>query len=243
MRSELRTALRLVALFVFCACSIAGQAPQPHADKDPAFAEGPGVTVASLTHAVPASLPDDPVLKSEKHVTAVLVIIGADGALKKLYLTNKTPSGFDQAAIAAVRQSQFEAGSLKGKPVPTRLLIWVPFFGDDRPALPVTDPGLPGKKSTWLKGLTPPWPRDTPYAEFSDAARQAHIESATVIFRVLIDEEGKLHVVNLLQRAGWGLDENAFAAVRRYTFKPATLEGIPVPYLMSIEVIFHRSVN
>lgn len=243
MRSELRTALRLVVLVAFCACSIASQATQPRADKDPAFAEGPGVTVASLTHAVPAVVPDDPTLKNEKHVTALLVVIGADGALQKLYLANRRTSAFDQAAMAAVRQSQFEPGSLKGKPVPTRLLVWVPFFGDGRPALPVTDPTVPGKKSTGLKGLTPPWPRDTPPAEFSNAARQAHIESATVIFRLLIDEEGKPHVVNVLQRAGWGLDESAFAAVREYTFKPATLEGIPLPFLMSIEVSFRRTVD
>jgi TonB family protein len=184
-------------------------------------------------------LPNDPALRGEKHVCALLVVIGADGTLKKLAVANKAPSAFDKAAIAAVEQSQFQPGSRNGTSVPTRLLVWVPFFGDDRPAIPVGGSMIVGKK---LKGLTAPIPKNTPAAEFPDAARRAHIDSAVVMFQVLVDEDGKPRVLSLLVRAGSGFDESAFAAVSEYRFKPATLEGVPVPFLMSIEVNFRRAL-
>jgi hypothetical protein len=240
MKRGLRMTLPLVALIAFCADRGFGQAVKLQPDKGDAYVEGPGVRVASLVHAIPAVLPDDPTLKGEKYVCTLLVVIGADGAVKQLAVANRAPSAFDKAAITAVRQSQFEPGSLSGTSVSTRLLIWVPFFGDDRPAIPVGGPIISGKTPAGVKTLTPPVPENTPEARFSDAALRAHIESGVVSFQVLVDENGKPRVLSLLAHAGWGLDENAFAAVREYRFKPATLSGIPVPFLMSIVVKFHH---
>jgi len=35
-----------------------------------------------------------------------------------------------------------------------------------------------------------------------------------------------------------GLDEEALKAVRKYRFKPATLEGVPVPVPIVVEINF-----
>ena len=85
--------------------------------------------------------------------------------------------------------------------------------------------------------LKPPVPIYTPEAEFSDLARR-HNYQGMVLIRVLVDEDGLPRLVGLMAGAGMGLDEKALEAVRKYKFKPATLEGIPVPFLMSIEVNF-----
>jgi periplasmic protein TonB len=44
--------------------------------------------------------------------------------------------------------------------------------------------------------------------------------------------------VLVVRHQGWGLDEQAFRAVRQYRFKPATLQGVPVPVEVNIEVNF-----
>ena len=40
-------------------------------------------------------------------------------------IMNKIATPFVEAAKAAIRQSQFESGSISGKPVPVRLMVWV----------------------------------------------------------------------------------------------------------------------
>lgn len=225
-----------ITLLAFGVMSVLGQKANPRPDKDGIYAGWNGVRVASLVHAVSAVLPDDPQLKGAKHVCALLVVVGADGVLKKVALANKVASPLDEAAINAVSESQFEPGSLHGNPVPTRFMVWVPFLGNGQPAIPMGGATL-GKKPDAVKKVTPPVPTSTPEAEFSDEARRAH-SGGTVVFQVLLDEDGSLRTAGLLAVAGKGLDQNAYAAVRKYKFKPATLEGIPVPFLMTIEVKF-----
>jgi len=236
IRLTLGVVLSLFTLLTFDCGSISGQKASPQPDKDGVYAGWNGVRVASLRHAVPAVLPDDPQLKRSKHVCALVVVVGADGVLKKITLASKSEGPFDHAAITAVEQSQFEPGSLKGNPVSTRFMIWVPFLGDGQAATPVGGATL-GKKPDVSKTLTPPAPTYTPESEFTDEARRAHC-GCTAVFQILVSEDGSTLPLRLLAAAGWGLDQNALEAVRKYKFKPATLEGEPVPFLMDIEVNF-----
>ena len=98
MRTTLKVALPLLALFAFDGGSISGQKARPQPDKDGVYAGWNGVRIASLLHAVPAVVPDDPQLKGSKHVCALLVVVGADGAIKKITLANKAASPFDTLA-------------------------------------------------------------------------------------------------------------------------------------------------
>jgi TonB family protein len=226
----------ILALSTFCISGLSAQKPKPTPDKDGVYAGWPGIPPASLLHPVPAVLPDDSQLKAAKHVCAFLVVVNADGSVRKLALANRTPSPLDDIALEAVRQSQFAPGTFEGKPVPTQAMVYVPFLGDGQPATPL-EPTIRGKKPQLLKSLKYPVPVYTPEAQFSDQARREHYQGM-VLLRALIDEDGLPRLVGLLAGAGKGLDENALAAVRSYKFKPATLEGIPVPFLMNIQVNF-----
>jgi TonB family protein len=147
---------------------------------------------------------------------------------------NKIATPFDEAAKAAIRQSQFEPGSISGKPVPVRLMVWVPFFGKHHPALPVA--GTPGE----VKELKPPKPINNIEAQFSDEARERH-QSGRVILRIFVTEEGLPERAQILVHAPYGLDEQALAAVAQYRFRPALLEGVPVPMPIAVEVNFQFS--
>lgn len=125
-----------------------------------------GIKSARLIDAVPASIPEDPRLNGLKHVCALWVTIGRDGTPKTIEVLNKIKTPFDDAAIAAVRQSHFRAGSYRGTAVATRLLLCVPFFfGSRQPFLPEE-----GVWDRW-RNMTPPIAFFTPEAELTDEAR------------------------------------------------------------------------
>jgi len=109
-----------------------GQTVAPLPDKDGVYSMGNGVTPAKLIHAEMAEYPSDPSPAAKKHVVALRVVIGVDGTPGVTELVNAHPSPFDDAAIVAVKASQFLPASYQGRPVPTRMILWVPFLGDGR---------------------------------------------------------------------------------------------------------------
>jgi protein TonB len=52
-------------------------------------------------------------------------------------------------------------------------------------------------------------------------------KQGTVLLRITIDERGRPVEVEILQKAGFGLDEEAIRAVRESTFVPAKMDGKP----------------
>lgn len=64
--------------------------------------------------------------------------------------------------------------------------------------------------------------------EYSEAARQAKF-NGTVRASIVIDEQGNVGNVRILDSPGLGLDEKVVVAVRRWRFKPAVKDGRTVP--------------
>ena len=73
--------------------------------------------------------------------------------------------------------------------------------------------------------------------EFSDEARRAKFQGVCVV-SLVVDAQGNPQRVQVVRHLGMGLDQKAVAAVRQYRFKPATLQGRPVPVEVNIEVNF-----
>ena len=212
----------LVGLFGMCTW---GQAPDPLAEKPyPVFG---GVEAATLVRAEPAKITAD--AADLPRVTALVVVVGSDGMPTSATVANQTASPLDDAAIEAVMQSEFLAGSLKGKPVATQLMVWVPFLGKDQPAIPVA-----GNRA---KNLQRPIPISWADAEYPEEARRKGL-NATVALELLVTEHGEPLQVHVILPAGSGLDEQAVKAAQKYRFKPATLDGVPVPSLLTLEVNF-----
>jgi TonB family protein len=155
------------------------------------------------------------------------VAVGADGVPTRVDVIGKQ-SPFDEAAIAAVRQSKFTAGTLDGKPAPVRAFIWVPFMGPDRAAIPVTSLG---------HGVTVPAPENNVEAEFSDEARRNNL-SGVVLVALWVTAEGMPVNARVVRPLGMGLDEEALKAVERYRFSPGRMDGVPVAIRITVEVNF-----
>ncbi len=68
-----------------------------------------------------------------------------------------------------------------------------------------------------------------PAVTYSAEAKHNDVEGI-VQLRVTIDEKGQVIEVKLVKGLGYGLDELAIAALRKFRFTPATVKGEPVRY-------------
>jgi TonB family protein len=87
------------------------------------------------------------------------------------------------------------------------------------------------------EGVTPPKPISTPNAEYTDQARRKKI-SGTVLVDLIVNADGTVRSVSVLQKLEPSLDKQAVKAVRQWTFQPATKDGEPVPIHLKAEVSF-----
>lgn len=98
-------------------------------------------------------------------------------------------------------------------------------------------PGSNGIYMPGVNGVTQPVPIFTPEAEFSDEARRQKYQGVCVI-SVIVDAQGNPQNARVVQPLGYGLDQKALEAVRRYRFKPAKKDGRPVAVQMVVMVNF-----
>lgn len=104
----------------------------------------------------------------------------------------------------------------------------------DSPVIAETDPAL-GAVYKVGHGVTAPVLTYAPNPEYSDQARRKKL-SGDVVVSLIVAADGGVHDVHVVKSLGMGLDENAFAAVRQYQFRPATYGGKPVSAQLTAQV-------
>jgi TonB family protein len=129
-------------------------------------------------------------------------------------------------AIALVRKWRFAPGIKDGKPmsVPCTVdLVWGQKIW--------TPASLAQMRAAMSAGVT----KIESIQEIEDSTpRSPH----SVIVSVMIGEDGVLANINLIRGLGPAFNRTAIDAVRRSRFKPAVLNGIPLPLPALIEVDF-----
>jgi TonB family protein len=215
--------------------NIKSVAPKP--DKDGVYQIGSGVTSPVLVHPVPAAYPPDATETDPKHLVIISATIGVDGVAKNIFVVHPHSGVFDQSAIDAVRQSQFQPGSLNGNPVPVAIRLKVPFFLL-KPAIPLIEHDKQDDRFKLLPGDTPPKIIDSVDPEFSDEARRAQV-GGVVIVSFIVNEDGLPNDLRVVKSVGYGLDEKALDAVSRYRFQPAMRDGQPIAARIAVEINFN----
>jgi TonB family protein len=74
--------------------------------------------------------------------------------------------------------------------------------------------------------------------DISKEARQKHI-NGTVMLGLIVGADGLPYDIRVARTLGYGLDEEAINAVKKWIFKPSTLDGHPVAVAINVEVTFH----
>jgi TonB family protein len=76
-------------------------------------------------------------------------------------------------------------------------------------------------------------------AKFTKAAKAAEV-NGRVILSCTVGVDGRAHDIKVIHSVGYGLDENAIKALGKWKFKPASLNGKPIPWNLTIETEFVR---
>ena len=86
---------------------------------------------------------------------------------------------------------------------------------------------------------TPPKVTHQPDAKYPKEARKHKIEGIVVLYLV-VGTDGRTHNIGVVRSLGYGLDEAAIEAVKKWKFRPAlTEQRVPVPVAIEIEIRFH----
>jgi TonB family protein len=86
-------------------------------------------------------------------------------------------------------------------------------------------------------GISPPRIIYKAEPEYSPLARADRVQG-TVVFSIVVDEHGNPKDLELVSPLGYGLDEKAEEAIRRWRFEPAMKDGRPVPVKAVIQINF-----
>ena len=73
-----------------------------------------------------------------------------------------------------------------------------------------------------------------------DLSSMAHGTSGDVILNAVIDEHGKISSLTLLKGLGGSIDENVIATVERWSYAPATKDGVPVSSEQELHFHYQR---
>jgi TonB family protein len=86
--------------------------------------------------------------------------------------------------------------------------------------------------------ITPPRLLEVANPEYTDVAKKKKIEG-TVVLDIVVDKKGNVVEAKVKKGLGYGLDENAVAAVKVWLYKPAEKDGQPVPVHMEVTTDFY----
>jgi TonB family protein len=86
-------------------------------------------------------------------------------------------------------------------------------------------------------GVTEPRIRYRLDPEYSDDARKARAQG-TVELLIVVREDGTVDFQNVTKRLGYGLDQKAIDAVRKWRFEPGKKDGKPVATYVQVQVNF-----
>jgi TonB family protein len=239
MRQEIH-ALALLALTAIGSQAQGASAPiwQVHQapDKDGVYYTGPEVTAPVMVKTVYVPYPNVPA-KQTQGMTALAMVIDANGLPQNLQIVHTHGDAFDQASIAAVQQSTFRPGMLAGKPVPVWIDVRVVFHANHAQTTPqvlIAERDLPAPPESQFEdkhrnplSYTPPIPIHTVDADFTDPFVKIPFVTVAIV-TALVGADGVPRSVRVKRGLGFGTDKKAVAAVQHYRFIPATRKGIPV---------------
>jgi TonB family protein len=85
--------------------------------------------------------------------------------------------------------------------------------------------------------ITPPRLSEVANPFYTPEARKKKIEG-NVTLTIVVDKKGDVADAKVVKGLGYGLDENAIAAVKEWKYKPAEKDGEPIAVKMEVTVDF-----
>lgn len=251
----MRLATLLLALLAFTAIGARAQVQSPPVwqihqtpGTDGVYYAGPEVSAPKLLKTFYVPYPNVPA-KEIQGMTALAMVIDANGLPQNIQIVHTHGDAFDQASIAAVHASTFQPGILAGKPVPVWIDVRVVSYADrtrTTPQILIAERDLPAPAESQFEdkhhkplSYTPPIPIHTVDADFTDPFVKHPLVTVAIV-TVLVGVDGLPKDIHVRRGQGFGLDQKAVAAVSHYRFLPATKKGKPVEDRCDVTVNFAK---
>jgi TonB family protein len=194
-------------------------------------------------------------------VVPAKAVVDADGKLSQVKLSIHYPESVGRLALQLLESEQFKPALRNGSPVAAGIAL----FYELKTCLPKQDDGtatlrVQPKLDVELQqapatqeqqknsapdanahsafaqaGVTPPSLLSSVEPEYPEYARKKKIEGICLI-ALIIDAKGNPQNIRLINGLDPGLDANALEAVKRYKFKPATRNGMPMAVQITVTV-------
>ncbi|HZB25200.1 MAG TPA: energy transducer TonB [Vicinamibacterales bacterium] len=165
-------------------------------------------------------------------------IVRPDGTVQDVKVTVPLHPELDKEAARALSEWRFEPGRRDGKGVPVLVDIELTFTLRDGPPATHKGPSLdapevqrPGKE------VTAPVVVSERRVGYTPGAIQAKVEGRMKLECVVLPD-GTVGDVRMVERLHPELDEEAIRALRQWTFKPGTKNGVAVPVRVEVEMTF-----
>ncbi|MGE5358746.1 MAG: energy transducer TonB, partial [Bacteroidales bacterium] len=185
-------------------------------------------------------------------VVIVEALIGPDGKVADVKILRSIPL-LDQAAVEAVRQWQFTPTLLNGTPVPVIMTCTVNFTLEGPQPIEVKPEGAPPAAAALVpqegasvpaggvykpgSGVTIPRVISEQKPSYEPTAYQEKVQG-TVVVEAVVGPDGAVQDVKVVKGLDPRLDDKAIEAAYKWRFVPGTKNGVAVPVLMTIEMMF-----
>jgi TonB family protein len=165
----------------------------------------------------------------------VEIVVLTDGSVGDARVTKSLDPGLDEAAVAAAQQWRFQPATKDGQPVEYTATVSLEFRIHNGPPIPAkVEPYSPDTPDLVAPTVTK---RVDP--KYTSDAMRAKIQG-TVELEVVVQADGTIGEIRVTKSLDtqFGLDQEAIAAVKQFTFTPATLYGLLVPAIVKVNMEF-----
>ena len=236
---------RLPAMFlpiVLLAALAAGQdAGSQPTMRSPSQNSSPPIIVSNSRARVSPARWDPPkypesALRSKTGGDAVLALdVDEKGRVKAVSVVSGDPE-FTKSAMEAARKWKYVPDFQPGESVVVSTSVAIRFR--------VADDGTPSISAVGTQvartddGATAPDAVLSPEPQYADEAMRAKYQGNCVL-TLTVGADGTPSDIRVSRSVGLGLDQEAIEALQKWSFKPGTKDGNPVPVAVSVQVQFH----
>ncbi|MEM9554001.1 MAG: TonB family protein [Acidobacteriota bacterium] len=189
-------------------------------DQVVAVDDAAAMTQARRVFAPQPRYPEAARQNSEQGTVVLVGTVGVNGVVRDARVLRGRSPALDRAALEAFRTWQFEPAQLGGAAIESTYRVGINFRLDperEQSAAPLPFGG----------DFVPPVRLSTPQPEYPAAAWAAGV-SGLVVLELVVGIDGRVQGVDVLQGLPNGVTEAAVAAVRTWTFRPASRKGLRV---------------
>jgi TonB family protein len=149
----------------------------------------------------------------------------------------KGSEGIISSALEAVKQWWFKPATLDGQPIPCEIPVAFSF------SWPMACMGGP-RTGSFGKSDVPSTPSFNPPAVVSSVTPvfpANALGAGSVVVSVSLDAAGKIQNVKII-KGSEGFNFSALEAIKQWRFKPATLDGQPIPSMIPVAFSFGQPI-